>query len=56
MQVNMLYVSISFILEMYLFSPNHKKLVLISFRQFFIAFFQNSHNNSHDNEMMLTAD
>lgn len=55
MQVNM-YASISFILEMYSFSPNHKNLVLISFRRIFTEFFQNSHNNSHDNEIMLTAD
>jgi len=54
MQVNKLYVSVSFILEMYsLFFPNHKKLVLLSFMQIFIKFFQRSCNNSHDNEIML---
>lgn len=58
MQVNMWYISISFILEMYLsFSPNHKNLILIHLSgNFFIMFLQNSHNNSHDSVIILTAD
>lgn len=54
MQVNM-YVSISFILEMYLFSSNYKNpFALLSFGWIFEEFFQNNNNNC-DNEVMPAA-